>query len=168
VIEVFGQAVAPVEDEQCWADLGGRAMVTEQAEVAMGRMTIVGFVVVLFALMFVRTSAAASAEAGTCAGASNQLELTDCAAQGYKKADAKLNQVYRSLVTSLDQEHQVKLKAAQRAWIAFRDAECDLEASYALHGSMEGQLRYMCLEGATTSRIKDLNNLRETLKDYIQ
>ena len=39
--------------------------------------------------------------------------------------------------------------------------------SEALHGSMEKQLRFTCLQEVTTARIKDLDALRDTLKDYV-
>src|SRR5262245_54003310 len=97
-----------------------------------------------------------STRADPCAQEGNQMQLTDCAQQRYEKADARLNKAYKPLLAGLDPEHQVKLKAAQKAWIAFRDAECDLEASEALHGSMEGQVLFMCLEAATEARIKEL------------
>jgi uncharacterized protein YecT (DUF1311 family) len=55
-------------------------------------------------------------------------------------ADARLNAVYRQLMDSLpadgDDDHPRRtLRAAQRAWIAFRDAEC------ALVGEARGGMR---------------------------
>ena len=132
----------------------------------MARIALVGSMVLL-AIVAGQPGGYVSAGSDPCSNAVNQRELTECVAQEYMKADAKLNDVYKSLLTSLDREHQLKLKTAQRAWITFRDAECDLQASEALHGSMEKQLRYTCLQEVTTARIKDLNALRETLKDYV-
>jgi uncharacterized protein YecT (DUF1311 family) len=120
-------------------------------------------------LIFAWTAAPISvAAADPCAGAGNQLELNECAQKQFLKADAKLNAAYKPLLAALDQEHQVKLRAAQRAWIAFRDAECELEASQALHGSMEGQLFAQCREAVTQARITELAAIRETLADFIQ
>ena len=112
----------------------------------MARIAVVGSVVLL-AIVAGQPIGYVSAESDPCSNAANQRELTECVAQEYMKADEKLNAVYKPLLTSLDREHQVKLKAAQRAWITFRDAECDLHASEALHGSMEKQLRFTCLRG---------------------
>ncbi|CAI8767921.1 lysozyme inhibitor LprI family protein [Methylocaldum szegediense] len=60
-----------------------------------------------------------------------QLEINACAADEFDKAERKLNEVYRALLKK--EEKNVifiqKLRAAQRAWLAFRDAE--LEAMYA-------------------------------------
>src|SRR5882762_1899922 len=65
-----------------------------------------------------------------CASAANQRELNDCFCNQYEKADAELNRVYQQLINANenDQRFVDKLKTAQRAWIAFRDAQ--LEAIY--------------------------------------
>jgi uncharacterized protein YecT (DUF1311 family) len=133
----------------------------------MARISVVG-PLILLAIVAGPANGDMSAGSDPCANAANQRELTECVAQEYMKADGKLNDAYEPLLTSLDREHQLRLKAAQRAWIAFRDAECDLRASEALHGSMEKQLRYACLQDVTTARIKDLRALRDTLKDYVR
>jgi uncharacterized protein YecT (DUF1311 family) len=69
--------------------------------------------------------------AGDCyARAGTQLELNQCAALEFEAADQELNTVYQSVI----QKHEAneafleKLRVAQRAWIAFRDAE--LEAMF--------------------------------------
>src|SRR5258708_113995 len=114
-------------------------MRTERSGVSMARITVVGSVVLL-AVVGGEANGAMSADSDPRFNAANQRELTECVAQEYMKADAKLNDVYKSLLTSLDREHQLKLKAAQRAWITFRDAECDLQASEA----RTGQWRSSC------------------------
>ncbi|MCV6636596.1 lysozyme inhibitor LprI family protein [Candidatus Albibeggiatoa sp. nov. NOAA] len=62
--------------------------------------------------------------------ATTQVEINRCAFADYERADAKLNQVYRQVLLAYkeDAEFIHKLKAAQRAWVAFRDAH--LEALY--------------------------------------
>ena len=49
----------------------------------------------------------------------------------YKKADAELNVLYRQITARLkdDKATTELLVAAQRAWVAFRDAECAFSAS---------------------------------------
>lgn len=64
--------------------------------------------------------------------AQSQAEMNQQAAGEFKKADAELNRVYARVLAELDDEGRAKLKAAQRAWVVFRDAEAayqmDLEA----------------------------------------
>ena len=104
----------------------------------------------------------------SCQGTGDQTEITDCYAREFRKTDAQLNAVYKSLLVALDAEHQTLLRKAQRAWLTFRDADCNLDASEALHGSMEGMLVFMCMDAMTEKRIKDLQSLNESLADYMK
>ena len=64
------------------------------------------------------------------ARAQSQMEMNAAACDAAKKADAQLNAVYNAILKNAkdDKEFIAKLKVAQRAWVAFRDAE--LEARY--------------------------------------
>jgi uncharacterized protein YecT (DUF1311 family) len=97
------------------------------------RRKLVVLLAILFALasVYAQTKKSTHTQSGNrCAGAANQKELNDCFCNQYKKADAELNRVYQQLITAnaTDQVFVDKLKIAQRAWIAFRDAQ--LEAIY--------------------------------------
>ena len=54
-----------------------------------------------------------------------QPELNDCANQEFAAADKEMNDVYGKLVASMkdDPDSLASFKKAQRAWVAFRDAE---------------------------------------------
>lgn len=91
-----------------------------------------------------------------CADLMAQNDMNRCAADEYKKADAELNKVYQQLVPKLEGEHKEKLKVAQRAWVAFRDAHCEYEAFAFDGGSMQPLIRYSCLEAVTRERTKQL------------
>ncbi len=47
-----------------------------------------------------------------------------CVDAELKRQDARLDQAYRGAMGRLNTRQQGKLRAAQRAWIAFRDADC--------------------------------------------
>ena len=54
-----------------------------------------------------------------------QVEMNECAAAEYKAADAELNAAWKPAKAFFDEAgHGEDLLKAQRAWIAFRDAEC--------------------------------------------
>jgi uncharacterized protein YecT (DUF1311 family) len=69
-----------------------------------------------------------SAFAFECNPEGNQAEMNQCAKEDFEKSDKALNETYGALVKKLEkQEGDVKpLRKAQRAWIAFRDAELDM------------------------------------------
>lgn len=85
------------------------------------------------------------------------------AAAEAEKADAELNKVYKKVVASATDEEAVKLlKTAQKAWIAFRDAEAKFAEDEARGGSMSPLLYYAALERLTRERTKQLaQNLGE-------
>src|SRR5260370_34152192 len=56
-----------------------------------------------------------------------QMEMNACAGDEAARVDAELNDVYRKLLSKAASppEAAAKIKAAERAWIAYRDAYMD-------------------------------------------
>lgn len=50
--------------------------------------------------------------------------MRDCASAEYRRQDAALNARYQAVMRGLNARQQGKLRAAQRAWVAFRTANC--------------------------------------------
>lgn len=103
--------------------------------------------------------------AGFCPRGVTQADLNDCAAAEFRKADAELNRVYQQLLAANkdDQLFVEKLKTAQRAWLAFRDAQLE-----AIYPATEPQSKYgsvfpMCYSLAeaelTVERTKHLQRM---------
>ena len=55
--------------------------------------------------------------------------MVECYGAAYEAWDAALNDAYGALMKTLTAEEAGKLRDAQRAWIAFRDAESNFLAS---------------------------------------
>jgi uncharacterized protein YecT (DUF1311 family) len=91
------------------------------------------------------------------APAQNQHEMNRAAAEDSEKADVELNKVYKKvLAAEMDEEAVKLLKAAQKAWIAFRDAEAKHAEDEARGGSMAPLLYYSSLARVTRERTKQL------------
>ena len=62
-----------------------------------------------------------------CASAQTQSEMNAEACDAYKRVDAQLNDAYKQILRDYqgDQTFLDKLKKAQRAWLAYRDAHLD-------------------------------------------
>ena len=75
-------------------------------------------------------------------------------------ADAELNRLYQKLESRLMRRPEAKqeLVLAQRAWIAFRDAECRFAASGVRGGSIYQQVYQGCLQDLTQARVENFNN----------
>jgi uncharacterized protein YecT (DUF1311 family) len=96
--------------------------------------------------------------------AQSQHEMNQEASDGFETADAELNKVYKQLLDKLDEEGQAKLKAAQRAWVAFRDADSDFQADLdARDGSMWPMIKSGRMRVLTEARTKDL---RDVIDNY--
>ena len=83
----------------------------------------------------------------------NQTSLDE-----FQKADARLNATYKKLLAKLDAEGKKKLIAAERTWVAYRDAQADFDADAAARGGSMAPLEYneTCIE-LTEERIKQLS-----------
>lgn len=77
-----------------------------------------------------------------------QYDLNQCAHALYQISDRRLNSVYKRL------EPSDGLVRAQRAWIAYRDAQCAYEGQNFEGGSMQPMIISGCLETMTNDRIK--------------
>ena len=88
-----------------------------------------------------------------------QIGINACLADQWRAADEDLNEVYRRLMAELSPADSETLRQAQRAWITFRDAACDVEAGQMRGGSGEPMLRYSCLARLTERRVEDMTHL---------
>jgi uncharacterized protein YecT (DUF1311 family) len=107
-------------------------------------------VATLVVVLLVCTGRAAAAD---CAG-STQRDLDRCASAEYSSADKALNSTYTSIIGRLraDAPARSKLVAAQRAWLAFRDAECEFAASGVAGGSIAPMIVTNCRADLTKRR----------------
>ncbi len=100
-------------------------------------------------------------EQGPCPNALTQLEINRCAGEQFKKADAKLNGVYKRITDKLSSTDRANLLEAQRAWLKYRDANCTADRLF--HGgSLAPTIEAFCLQDVTETRTKELIRIYET------
>ena len=89
--------------------------------------------------------------------------MNQCAAQQHKAADKELNALYQQITARLkaDPDSKKLMVGAQRAWIAFRDAECKFSASGVEGGSVYPLIYSNCITDLTKARV-------ETFKNYLK
>lgn len=107
-----------------------------------------------------------------CENASSTVEMNYCGEQEYLKADAELNRVYQQIVKGIDEQEDVEgdrrkqwkeaLKAAQKAWIDFKEKDCG-ELTYLewYGGTGAASASYGCLIQKTEARTKELKERYE-------
>ncbi len=111
----------------------------------------------------------AAAQDVDCANAVTQMDMNQCAYADWEAADAELNAVYgqaMALLKTWDTDLPADekggadaLKAAQRAWITFRDKACEAEGYAMKGGSAEPLLVYGCMRQLTEERVGHLQGM---------
>ncbi|EML1599159.1 DUF1311 domain-containing protein [Burkholderia cenocepacia] len=95
-----------------------------------------------------------------------------CAEKDRRAADLKLNSTYKKLLSVLKDDPdsgvipKTQIVSAQRAWVTFRDAECDLKTS--LNGGARQWLivnHSQCLTELTEQRTKALQDYLKQAQD---
>ena len=100
---------------------------------------------------------AALLAAPNCDAAITQADMNVCAGAGYRRADAALNAAWpRALAAARSAGGGSQLLAAQRAWLTFRDAECEAENAGSTGGSMHGMAIATCRTTLTDDRVRQL------------
>jgi len=124
-------------------------------------------------LLSLAASSAFADDAPDCTSPQTQADMTICAGKDYEKADKQLNAAYQKVRKQLAERDKTAdesgkgavdaLVAAQRAWVAFRDANCDAFGFQARGGTMEPMLVAGCIAELTDARTKQLKELAETM-----
>ncbi len=84
----------------------------------------------------------------------NTIDMNECLTKRYKTADDELMKAYKNAMAFMGESRQ-ELRYAQRAWITFRDKECN--ARTALYsGSINGIIHSRCMIDLTEERTEHL------------
>ncbi|MBC2774076.1 DUF1311 domain-containing protein [Rhizobium sp. AQ_MP] len=105
-----------------------------------------------------------------CNNAQTQADMNQCAADDFRQADAAMNAQWAETRAAMlawdkasppsdDNGAAKRLLASQRAWLAYRDAACDVEGYSAEGGSMQPLMISSCLAELTKRRTEELKSL---------
>jgi len=97
-------------------------------------------------LLLPLASRAQKPEADCFDKAVTQADLNDCAGEQLAAADAELNRVYKAILEKYKEDALFveKLRAAQRAWLTFRDAEIEAKYPHTKEPGFYGSSIRMC------------------------
>lgn len=126
------------------------------------------------AVFLVAGAASANDPSVDCKNAVTQADMNMCAALDHEAADKELNAQYKKTRAAmvardaqLDGDEKGAEKAllkSQRAWIDYRDGECEAEGFQARGGSLEPMLISGCMAKLTRQRTKELADLADSLE----
>jgi uncharacterized protein YecT (DUF1311 family) len=149
---------------------------TATGERAMARLIRLSFAALwAFGLVVAMANVAGVAGAqSSCIDPRNQRDAVNCAEAAWRLADRELNTIWptiRSVVADTDDRIDPSSKRwsrtvlnAQRAWITFRDANCEAARFMYAGGTNEALAYWACMERMTRERINELNLLVENFR----
>jgi uncharacterized protein YecT (DUF1311 family) len=91
--------------------------------------------------------------------ATNQAEMAACAYDDFLSANARQAQTQLEYVQRLANADAKRWRAAQRAWITWRTAQCDFLSAHS--GSAREMLRWQCASRLTRARTADIERLAQ-------
>jgi uncharacterized protein YecT (DUF1311 family) len=120
-------------------------------------------------------SSGAAAQDVRCNPQGSTMELAACASNDYQRADRAMNAVYGKLVSRAQEMDRTlapgdtdkavdRLRKAQRAWVAWRSAECPLRSIQNKGGSIERIEWPACAARLTEDRVKVLESLQKDME----
>ncbi|EUB96711.1 protein of unknown function DUF1311 [Rhizobium sp. CF080] len=131
------------------------------------------FVAAAVCLGFYALPAGAQEPKANCKNPQTQMEMNICSQRDFDAADKALNAQYqttRKAMKNWDADSSADLKGAedalvkaQRAWVAYRDAQCISTGFQAHGGSMEPMLISGCQADLTRKRSAELKELTEAM-----
>ncbi|MFZ6874154.1 lysozyme inhibitor LprI family protein [Undibacterium sp. Di27W] len=102
-----------------------------------------------------------------CNKAANTMEINECASIEQQKVEAKLNQVYQRVLKGMEKDYASEgnfadIKKtfinAQRAWIKFREADCDAIHEKNISGTIRTVMHISCMQARAKQRIAELED----------
>ncbi|MGV2123113.1 lysozyme inhibitor LprI family protein [Agrobacterium vitis] len=126
---------------------------------------------VLVGLALLALSGSVLAQTRDCRDPKTQSDMTACAVQDFDAADKAMNaqwKITRKVFVEQDATLEDDLKGAekallkaQRAWIDYRDGQCEAQGFYVRGGTMEPMEVAACKAEMTKTRTKELKSLAE-------
>ncbi|WP_394690378.1 lysozyme inhibitor LprI family protein [Hoeflea sp.] len=131
----------------------------------------------LFSLGLLCATPALPEDKPDCANPMDQYSMTYCPGVDYENADAELNRVWPQARAAAKRQDEYiaddarsrglptaseALLAAQRAWLKFRDAECEYQSYAFFGGTGQSMIGSLCLAQLTRERTEQL---RQGLND---
>ena len=112
-------------------------------------------------LLALGLAAGSAAAAPDCRNAATTIEINECADADLKTVEKTLNTTYQAALKAVGDAEGAKAKAAlvaaERAWIKFREADCNALYELWADGTMRTVVYVSCMRRRAEQRIKELD-----------
>ena len=110
-------------------------------------------------------SHSAFAQDNVCHGDGSGPDAFICAKQSADAADAKLSEAYQHALSQLGgsdnlERAKTSLIESERAWVKFREADCDVPNRIFEQDPMRRAMVESCIQSLTEQRTKNLQSMR--------
>ena len=102
---------------------------------------------------------AAQADAPDCSAPTTQADMNRCAYEDFLAANGAQAAVLKGFTQGLAVPDRQRLRTAQKAWIAWRTAQCEFESGGSSGGSAREMARWSCTAKLTRERTVALDKL---------
>jgi uncharacterized protein YecT (DUF1311 family) len=109
-----------------------------------------------FAGLPVHAAGQSRQEALPCSSETTTAGMRNCENLRYEQAQKALDSVYALLMKQLDAGGKEKLRAAQSAWLQFRQADADFEAQIGEGGTLAPLIKITVMADLTEARTTEL------------
>jgi len=96
-----------------------------------------------------------------CSNLPNQNALNSCSSNVLNSSNQKINSVYTNYMKELSPTEKLQLKEAQKAWIQYKEKDCQFQSSPVVKGSLYPFVHNACLVEKTETRTKELQDMQE-------
>src|SRR6185503_17878758 len=96
-----------------------------------------------------------------CEGRETQADMNVCSYRDYLRADIELNRTWDAVTKRVGKNARVfrTLLDGQRAWLTYRDKQCEVWAKWYEGGTIAALMVNTCLTDITKFRTKELSQL---------
>ncbi len=113
----------------------------------------------LAAMALLAPPAMGAAPAPDCTAPTTQADLAACAYEDFLAANGAQAAAQKAYLALLGNADRQRWRAAQKAWIGWRTAQCDFESGAAAGGSAREMLRWQCTTRCTLERTAAIERL---------
>ncbi len=99
-----------------------------------------------------------------CSIQHDQMKAFKCMEQQLKTDKTKMNKLYQQVYNQYDEKNKALLEKSQKAWLNYRNAQCDELMSSLTYGALglaSGFANLDCQMSSTEFRLKELKSLIE-------
>ncbi|MBB3259371.1 uncharacterized protein YecT (DUF1311 family) [Paraburkholderia bannensis] len=92
-----------------------------------------------------------------CQNRDTRQAMDECIGRAMKASDQALNETYRALLAKISKSGADQLRKTQRAWLGWRDAQCEFNTMATNGGTIHSSMYALCIDELTQEQTRRLD-----------